>query len=217
VLRAAAGARVSIGFERIDEPRRPPDRSHLPTAPQQINLAGRSLAQALDLLIRATPSLLVAPAAESRFTWREEDGMISVTPVRGQPGFLDTMIPALELKEATVPAAATAIHRVFDSQYPDQSRAADELPSVFLGSAENLRAKRAIFKRTFSLSLTNVTVRQALNAIIKAHGEVSWIVVYPNPTLEYPYSVLAFQAFNEASIGFSASYRKHSDPARDRP
>ena len=127
------------------------------------------------------------------------------------------MIPALELKDTTLPAAATAIHRVFDAQYPDQSRAADELPPVFLGSETLLREKRAILKRTFSVSLTNVTVRQALNAIVKAHAETSWVVVYPNLTLEYPYFVLAFQAFNGASIGFSASYRKHSDPFLTRP
>ena len=145
VLRAASGARVAVGFERIDEPRRPPDRSHLPTPPKQISLAGRSLAQALDLLTRATPNLLAAPAAESRFTWREDDGVISVTAVRGQPGFLDTMIPALELKDTTLPAAATAIHRVFDAQYPDQSRAADELPPVFLGSETLLRERSEPF------------------------------------------------------------------------
>jgi hypothetical protein len=208
VLRAADGARVAIGLERIDPPRRLPDRSHLPTPPQEINLAGRPLGQALDLLTRATPSLLAAPAEESRFTWREEDGVISVTPVRGRPGFLDTIIPALELKDTTLPVVATKIHRMFDPQYPDRSRAADDLPTAFLGSEADLRAKLAIFKRTFSVSLTNVTVRQALNAIVNAHGETSWVVVYPNPTLEYPYSTLRFHAFTGGEMGFSASYRK---------
>ena len=202
-MRAASGARVPLGFERIEDDRlrvRPTRGSE-----QRVDLVGQPLGQVLDQLTREAPKLVRAVVPDDyRFTWREEDGTISVSPVRGHQSFLDTVIPSLDLKDTTLPPAATALHRFFESQYPDRSRAADELPRTWLGTLEKFLEKQAIFKRTFSITLTNVTVRQALNALVKAHGEVSWSVTFSDDTLGYQDCNIRFEAFNGASLSFGA-------------
>lgn len=205
VLRAAAGARTPVGFERIQDERLPDRVIPRPLRPEQVDLAGQPLGAVLDRLTREAPPLRSsAPPSDYRFTWKEDDGVVSVTPVRGQSSFLDTIVTSLELKDTTLPAAATAIHRLFDRQFPDKSRAADETPTVFLGTQERFLERQSVFKRTFSITLTNVSVRQALNALVKAHGDASWVVIYGDSTLAYQDCDLAFVAFSGARIDFGA-------------
>jgi len=205
VLRAAAGARVHVGFERIQDEPLPERVIPRPLRPEQVDLAGQPLGQVLDRLTKEAPPLRrSSPPSVYQFTWKEDEGVISVTPLRGQPSFLDSIVPSIELKDTTLPAAATVIHRLFDAQSPDTSRAADELPRVFMGTQDSFLEKRRIFKRTLSISLRNATVREVLNALVKAHGEASWVVIYSDSTLTYQNCDIAFAAFNGARIDFGA-------------
>ena len=212
ILRATAAARVPVGLERVrDEPL--PDRVRRNVgSPERAVLTGHSLGDVLNLLTAQAPPLLSSAALGIyRFSWQEHDGMISVTPVRGQASFLDTLIPVFELKAGTLSSAATAIHRFFDPQFPDRSGAADQTPPSMLVAEANYEAyleKRTVLKKPFSVALTNVTVRQVLDGIAKAHGEVSWIVTYHDTAMAYAQSRLSFAAFNGARLDFTTSRRK---------
>lgn len=122
----------------------------------------RSLRQVLDAIV----------SADSRYTWELKDDVINMIPSSGLPAFLSFRVSKVELTEVESPSEALsqllAIPEVQRAQAGLGPRAVQGGAHVFCPGCP---AKE---KKTLSVSLKQVTIRDALNAIARAHGSAVW-------------------------------------------
>ena len=122
----------------------------------------RSLGGVLESIVLTDP----------RYTWEIKNDVINVIPRIGLPAFLSVRISKFELKEVESPQDALsqllAIPEVQQAQLSLGSRAVQGGAQIFCPGCP---AKE---KKTFSISLNDVTVRESLNAIARAHGNAVW-------------------------------------------
>jgi hypothetical protein len=131
-----------------------------------------------------------AVAAEPENTWSVDDGVVNMVPRYRELLFLKTIVPNLEIKEAVT--TAEALDKLL--AVPEVSKQATlELGIHTFGGgiyqALDLANPR---NHKISLSLTNVTVLEALNAIARARGDGIWLLVdqqCPTPTGRKFYSL----------------------------
>jgi len=116
-----------------------------------------------------------AVAAEPEYTWSVDNGAVNLVPRYREPLFLETAIPKLEISDAgTTNEALNELLAI-----PEVSKQASlELGiRTFGGGGPYGYGPEGAAKSKISLSLTNVTVRQALNAIARARGDAIWLLV----------------------------------------
>jgi hypothetical protein len=116
----------------------------------------KSLRQALDTIVEADP----------RYRWEVVDQVINLLPATGEPALLQTRISEFHVENMF--SAMDALSPLL--ALPEVRKAMDDLhlkPGITLISS--WRSPTAI-----SVTCTNVTLRQALNAIARAHGRVAW-------------------------------------------
>ncbi len=122
----------------------------------------RSLRGVLDSIVSADP----------RYTWEIKDNVINVIPTRGLPAFLLVHVSRFDIAEVESPSEALsqllAIPEVRQAQLSLGPRAVQGGAHIFCPGCP---AKE---KKTFSVSLKGVTVRESLNAIARAHGSAVW-------------------------------------------
>lgn len=110
--------------------------------------------------------------ADPRYTWEIKDDVINVIPRIGLPAFLSVRISKFDLAEVESPQDALsqllAIPEVRQAQLSLGSRAVQGGAHIFCPGCP---AKE---KKTFSVSLNDVTVRESLNAIARAYGNAVW-------------------------------------------
>ena len=125
-----------------------------------------SLREVLNEIVRNNPSL----------KWQAERGVINFLPSTAEPDFLKTRISEFRLDNATSPEFAVSALLGFA---PVIKAMRDLLLS---GGLERLQGPRAISRtgtplpvRGFSVNCENVTLREALNAIVLAEGHSLWV------------------------------------------
>ena len=111
-------------------------------------------------------------SADPRYTWEVKDDVINVLPRHGAPPFLAVRISKFDLHEVESPRAALsqllAIPEVRRAQVSLGRHAVQGGVHVFCPGCPPGETKK------ISMSLRDVTVREALNAIARAHGNAVW-------------------------------------------
>ena len=139
---------VTIGFEIDPQQPKPQVRFYLrdPTLPDVLNA-----------IVRSAP----------RYQWRESDGFIEVLPLEGSSPLLDTIISNFRLNNVDETEAINHLLKLPEVQ------AGLRAMSLHPGDPGNAPAEKKGEK--FSLSLENVTMRQALDRVAKENGARFWI------------------------------------------
>ena len=116
----------------------------------------KTLRQALDTLVENDP----------RYRWQVADGVINLLPAAGEPAFLKTRI--VEFRAENITLAMDTVTPLL--KLPEVQKAMDDL---------NLKPGIAGFitspsRKPFSVECKGMTLRQALNAIVRAQGRGVW-------------------------------------------
>jgi hypothetical protein len=138
IARLARAADVPMGVQAM------------PSEPQSLSVAatGRPLREVLDAIVAADP----------RYEWREDDGVIVILPVITWNDPLSPLfgtIGRLELKDVTATEAITVMMKMVGANRRPDSGMNDS--------------------RRFSVSLSDdATFLTAMNGIVRAHGSLTW-------------------------------------------
>jgi hypothetical protein len=115
-------------------------------------------------------------SAEPGYTWEVRDGVVNLVSHDGISVFLRTMIPKLEINKAvTLRGALNELLAIPEVQNQGQHYLGFRLMQGFAYASGPQGAKPTEAKK-LSLSATNLTVRDALNAIASTHGSAVWIL-----------------------------------------
>lgn len=121
------------------------------------DLSTLQMDEKLNLIISAFP----------QYRLRKENGVINLTLETGYPTLLRTKLSSYQVESA--PTATIALGKLLS--LPEFKEAASRLglkPALSFGGLSSLRDEK------ITLSLKNVTVYEALNAIARAHGRAIW-------------------------------------------
>src|SRR5206468_12316419 len=123
-------------------------------------------------------------ASHPGYSWKSLTGVVSVrtadTPA--VPSWLDTRIAQFDLKDRSLLEAQHSIYRLFDPKF----RGAPMPRSM----AAKLSLRPGALDPV-SVSLRDVSVREILNAVVRQHGGIGWVVSYrltrvrPRPVLPF--------------------------------
>ena len=129
--------------------------------------SGSTLRNTLDAIVSANP----------QFSWQVSDGVVNVSPLAGDPPLLSLTIGELRLNGAhSTDEAANQLFAI-----PEIQKRLAELHLSYgytrFGIRDLKRPGSAPDKeeQRYNLTLKNVTVRDALNAIARAHGKAVWL------------------------------------------
>lgn len=157
-------ARVPIGFEGLqNDPFEPAESSG------ELHLGGYSVAEALDKIV----------AAEPRYRWTEDNGVIHLRPKGARADTDDVLnhaVAAFELHGVTL---TQALREVRFYLHPE-SRGGG-----IVGAGP---APRQLGLHRFNVTVSDTTVCGLLDAIVIAHGASSWHVTYTND-FRWPYHI----------------------------
>ena len=154
LLRLGQVARVPIGIEYVD-------RRAL-TEPVSVKLGvGTSLEQALNQIL----------SQESGYSWHAYSGVIVISNAKGHnfPTLLDQVLPTYDLPRATTLEQANAV------LYMDIVLVQDPSIRGFAGEYSPANTRPSIAP----IRLSNVTVRDVLNHLVRCDGSAAWIVHAP--------------------------------------
>jgi hypothetical protein len=161
-------------------------------------LSGLSLLQAARLLAQH----------DTRYAVQQDtNGVLSVRPlvsINSRDDFLNRVLPHFELKDQPLVTALDAIHQQLDPAYratPRHLERLDALDRNFPGRAARVRAA---LSKPITLSLDNRTVRDILNAVAIADGEMWWSVAYDKTSGAYHESRITFVGYDNWAIGAKA-------------
>lgn len=113
--------------------------------------------------------------SEPRYQWRESDGCIEILPVSNGVSLMDTMISSFQVKDASREEAIKELLNL------PEVRAIAMTLNLSRRAPGNLPARTS--EEKVSLNLNGVTLRQALNRIIKQSGARFWLFrTYPDGT-----------------------------------
>lgn len=140
----------------------------LPQCGEEERLAvpgGATLPELLDSLVAAVP----------QYKWQSEHGIVNIIPAGGVPPLLDVRVA--HFRAARVKTPDEALGHLLETP---EVREAMSRPDVgwrllrgkFSSYSPNAEGSEAA--KSFSVSLDNLTVREALNAIARAHGRAMW-------------------------------------------
>jgi hypothetical protein len=119
------------------------------------------LKEALDAIVKADPQYL----------WQVDDRVINLRPLHDEPALLNVRINKLDVENAS--SVDAVVDKLFD--LPEVKEAITKLqlsPGVHLiVGPVSFNPERL---QKFSIECENVTVREALNAIVRAHGRSLW-------------------------------------------
>jgi hypothetical protein len=121
------------------------------------DLSRLQMDETLSLIINAFP----------QYRLHKENGVINLILETGYPALLRTKLSSYQVDSA--PTATVALGILLN--LPEFKEAASRLglkPALSFGGLNSLR------EENITLSLTNVTVHEALNAIARAHGRAIW-------------------------------------------
>jgi hypothetical protein len=114
-------------------------------------------------------------SADPEYSWNVDRGVVNFVPRDNEPRLLNTLVSKLEVRSAEPNQALSQLLAL-----PEVAKAArGELgfQTVTGGPYAFMMDGSQPERQKVSLSLTNVTVREALNAIARSHGTAVWILV----------------------------------------
>ena len=197
LLRAAAGAGVPVGIERLEGAPAERITVHGTYMQRRVTLTDRSLRDAWAVLLNpddaGTPSMPAGPAY--RVAWPEGSDMAHVSGGEGAT-FLDRIVPDFTVEHATLEQATATLVRELDPAFGTVAAYAGWVGGR--GPADGASGASAVERldAPVSLSVRGGTVRTALDHLAEAHGRVSWVVRYTSPQGDYAGSQIVFAAFN---------------------
>lgn len=160
VIMLARSTRAPIGFEEVAQESQTYDGNQARVATgKRTVLIGLTVGQALDALV----------AADARYTWREQDGMLLIRPVDAwnqKANFLNEPVGGIEERQQR-PIAI--VRRLYD-------RRGLSIVSSSGGVIGNPTARTSDLDQGISVALPSPTVLDVLNAVVKSHGQLSWMV-----------------------------------------
>jgi hypothetical protein len=185
VFSIARAAGVPAGVERLPGRCEPVLRGAAPRGERErVFLAGVTVADAMNGLVKLDP----------RYHWVDADGVIVVRPAAAwadQKHFLNVVFDSFGVADEHMGAA---LARFRDLVYGGRDR---EQP---------IGVRSALGSRVFTLDRVGpISASETLDAIVRAHGALSWEVVYCQP-LAVPEFATIFLRTNEIQpemIGFS--------------
>jgi hypothetical protein len=173
---------VLIGFETVM------DNEQWLVSPSWVDrpLAGLTVGQALDQIVATDP----------RYEWREYRGVIHVRPqaaFKDPNHFLNRRVAQFKLEKAIPLHATFEVHRIYR---PD----CEIRHPIYSDDRDDFLSKEHPSMRTpVTLTLTNVTVLEIMDAVINTHGQLYWNVTYHVPpdvqkpeSAPYEYAVFSF-------------------------
>ena len=132
------------------------------THPRRLtSLSPGTLRETLDAIIKANPE----------YRWEVDDKIINLRPVQDEPALLGVKIGRLKVENA--PSIDAVLDKLFE--LPEVKAAITKL-QLTSGVKVIVRPISPDPERRprFSIECDNVTVREALNAIVRAHGRAVW-------------------------------------------
>lgn len=140
----------------------------LPQCGEEERLAvpgGATLPELLDSLVAATP----------QYKWQSEHGVVNIIPAGGAPPLLDVRVA--RFRAAKVKTPDEALGNLLETPEVREAMPRPDVGWRLLRgklSSYGPNAEGSEAAKTFSVSLDNLTVREALNAIARAHGRAMW-------------------------------------------
>lgn len=122
----------------------------------QIDLRDATLRDALDAIVKSEP----------RYQWRESDGFIEVSPLKGSSPLLNTMISKFQVSDVERVEAVRQLMHLPEVQA--------NMREMNLNLSEFNRVSAGREGERLSMSLENVTLRQALHKIVTESGGRFW-------------------------------------------
>lgn len=143
-------------------------------------LRGMTVREAMDTLVRADP----------RYRWVESDGVIVLRPIEAwekRDHFLHQSVSQFALKDEDVEGAlAVVVTALRSGQVPANEASTDHTPHA---------------DHRFSVTLGATSIYEALNAIVKAHGELVWQVSYCQPPTVLEHASIGFFFLQGTGLG----------------
>jgi hypothetical protein len=183
----ARSARVSIGFEEVAGTPRPFD-GNLEKIPESARtpLIGLTAGAALDALV----------AADRRYSWREQDGVLVIRPLEAwtqTDHFLDRSVAALTVK-GEIGDAARSIYALLG------------IPTIFAeGGVLGDPPPDAALEKPLDIAISRARLMGALNGIVRVHGSAGWMVHYARAPATIQNSCLRFISFEGRFTGLGAA------------
>jgi hypothetical protein len=144
--------------------------------------------------------------ANPKYECHEVEGLIQVAPtdsLSNSAAPLNRAVAAVDLPTTDATEALAVVRRVFDPNYvlPKQE--------LYIGTHYSPEALQQ-GGRKFALRFPGGTVRQLLNAIVKAHGDLLWIVEYKRPPATPETMVLSVRSFEGWGVTLSAPLQQQA-------
>ena len=151
----------------------------LPMLPRTVEIIAtrKSLRAVLDAIV----------AADSRYEWQENDGVVFIRPIGvwgDESSLLHRRAGHMTLDNISANDALTAVTRLIGLSPPP-------------GGLDT---------RRFSVEVhEGATILDALNAIVRAHGTMTWVLEPRPSSAEYPRSILLFVGSRGIGVGIPAA------------
>ena len=158
----ARSAQVPIGFEEVAGEPTPWDGNFAKVPlEQRTSLVGMTVRQALDQLTTADP----------RYGWREEDGVLQIRPAAASRD------PDHYLHKSTAPAPS-ARRPAIDFVKWLYAHSGLEVTSSTGGVIGDPQSSGFDLHKPVAVSGNNASILETLNAVVRAHGKLGWLVHY---------------------------------------
>lgn len=112
---------------------------------------------------------------DSRYRWQIEEGVVNIIPVTREPELLNTRLARFSVERVTVNEAVSRLFaipevrsRMIELNLNQRSR------QVGFGNLDRPGETPVSTTPLYTVNQANVTVREALNAIARAHGSAVW-------------------------------------------
>ncbi len=181
--RIAISMQVPLGLEQVPEPCDEKGKKS-PDAEGEVVLTGMSIGHAFDRLVEL----------DERYVWSEADGVLVLRPGVtwfDRDHFLHRRIPSFRVNDGRIWAAMHAVHAALGGARGP----ADEVWPARTPQSDH----------PFFVSLGVTTVRDALNAVVRAHGSLQWRVDYCKPPARYEYAMVWLMTFDGDGVGRRAA------------
>lgn len=167
-------------------------------------LDGLSLLQAARLLAQH----------DTRYAVQQDTGgVLSVRPlasINSRTDFLNRTLAHFELDAQPVVVALDMLHQQLDPAYRVAPRHLERLQALDRQSPGRAARVRAALSRPISLKLENRTIREILNSLAVADGEMWWIVSYDKTLGNYHESRISFVGYDSWTIAAKARHEPRS-------
>lgn len=166
----------------------PCDWASAPPKPtDEINLLGSTIEEALNTLVKLDP----------RYAWQESEGVIMLRPIAAWTDpkhFLHESIGPIEFENKTMATALDLVHPIIGRKPGD-------------GVTAQLVGRTPQGWQEFSVRLPGMSAFEALNAIVRAHGNLHWQLQYCGRERSREHVRLDFYTTDKSGLGIARGCR----------